>query len=283
MNYASKKCPAPSEDVNSCRRHRNFCSGFENEKIFTKQIFDEANFEMERIYNLPASNLLDLQYLCGSHMAQKARNQLQAPRRTALPWRDPTSKRLCPDSPMRDLDQEPFVSSICERHEDNCEQNTAEIQPLEQSSEHNIVRQTTIVWQNILENSSSCKQRKLALEVARQTSNDMWHRYENKTNTLGKRTPKSRLKHHKSFIDTVAQNGTFQNFETPSSTRNHKEIKLAKILPETLTSNAQELERGTDTNLQELTSGVQTLFIDFEAPGARHGNKTILPSLQKVT
>ena len=263
----------------------------------SKQIFDETGFEEG---NFSASHFLDLQYLCGSHMAQKAINQLQAPRRTALPWRDATSESLCPDPSMHDPERGPIVIPTCERHEDNCEEKAAVTREPEQPSEHSIVRQTTIVWQNILENSSPCKQRKMALEVARKTSKDMWFGYENKSNTVSKCTSKTRPNHHKrstdtatsktrlnllkSFTNTTKQNDTFQIFETPSCTRSHKEIKLAKITPESLTSNALGLERSTNTNtsIQE-TSGGRNLFFDFETPSARHGNRTILPSIQKVT
>jgi len=213
-------------------------------------------------------------------MAQKARNQLQAPRRTASPWREATSESLCPDPSMGDPERGPIVSPICERHEDYCEEIAVETRQPEQPDERNIVRQTTIVWQNILANACPRKQRKMPLEVARQTSKRMWHRYE----TARKRTSKTRPNHRKSFTDTGKQNDKFQTPEhsgAPSCTRNHKDIKLAKIMPESLTSNGLGLERGTNTKIEETSSG-RTLYVDFEIPSARHGNKTILPSLQKV-
>lgn len=255
----------------------------------SQQIFDEAGLEMENICKTPLSNRLNLQYLCGSHMAQKARSQSQAPRRTASPWQGATLGNFWPDLPTDDLERDHVVSPTSkhsptskQREGNSFRELKVETRQPARPNKRDIVSQTTIVWQDIYANAESRKQRKIALQAAFKTCNDRRHRHGNDCTQAEKCSPKAKLRRRsKSTGNMAKQPEIFEALAIvgPRCTRKKKEVKLASISPKSLTS--KQMERGANTKTDE-SSGNKTLHIDFYIPSVRYCNKTILPSLQNV-
>ena len=246
---------------------------------FSKQIFDEAALKMRTMYNTPVPNRFKLQYLCGSHMVQKVRNQLQAPRRTASPWRGETLENFCPEenaSPdLHTIDEIERAAAVHQRHGSNCQERKGDTRHAARPKETDIVSQSTIIWQDI-HPKGDCpnvrKQRKTALKATLKSRKDRQHRVEQEFITRIKRTPTTRLNDCTRVEDIAKQSDRFEtpeHFMDLSWTPRHKDIKLASISPKAV---RKRLGRGANIKANQ-SSSENTLLITC---------KTILPSLQKL-
>lgn len=213
----------------------------------------------------------------------KGRNQIQAPRRTASPWRGATFESLGPD--LRSINEKERGATVQKRHADNVQEAGREIQERARGDKPEIVRQTTIVWQDIHPKAdcpSLRQQRKKALKAALKSRKDRRGEDDKEFGTKINFAPAARPNAPENVND-VAKRSAFFPLRSHSAdlnwARRNKDIKLASISPSVLASKRLE---GDVNAKKKPSSSVNTLFVNFAVPSARYGNKTVLPSLHKL-
>jgi len=128
-------------------------------KDLSANIFDEAALKIGTMYDTPVPHCFKQKFFCGS------RNEFQKPRFTSSPWRGATRESVRPNLCT-------IVSNEREPSEDK--------QPARPKT-FEIVRQTTIVWQDIHPNADCptlLEKRRKALKAALKSRKDRRHRRE---------------------------------------------------------------------------------------------------------
>lgn len=223
-------------------------------KIFTEakeppsSEFNPATLKLGTKYHTyPVAHRLKIATLCELQRAKKSRNRLQAPRPTASPWRiaalpkDYTDLHKIGDETAHGLllDEVKFhkVENEPKRH----------VPPKRAREETKVVRQTTILWQDIHSKSDSLISQ---------------HNY---------RTP-AMSSAFKQMEHLPPRKQRLDRTMNASKGRRSNEIKLASISPTTT------MLKRIEPDSVNLSLNDSTMFVDFSIPCARYGKK-ILPSL----
>lgn len=238
-----------------------------SEGCFSKQIFDEAALKMGTMYSTPVPHCFKQKFFGGSPVTPKARNEFQKPRFTSSPWRRAMRESMRPN-----------MYTV-----DNSERDSSEDKQLAQPKTFEVVRQSTILWQDIHPNADCpglLEKRREALKAALKSRKDRRHRREKEFSAQIRRAPTSpnRLEN----VDDI----TKQSVKFPSRAhsddlnywiRPNKDVRLASISTEALAPKTPEAKASLNASPR-----AKTVFVSLTIPGASYGNKTVLPSLHKL-
>jgi len=275
MNCSLKT--GPHEKQRRGQNHTYPGSNVSNEGSFSKQIFNEAALEMGTMYNTPVPHCFKQKFFCGTPPTPKARNAFQTPRFTASPWRGATQESV------RTIDN--TERTPASRH--NFQEAASEDKQPAPPNKPEILRQTTIVWQDIHPNADCptlIEKRRKALKAALKSRKDRRHRREKEFSARIKRAPATRRNSPESVKDIVKQSAKFPSrahSDDLNWCRRHtrKEVRLASIPTQGLTLKRPEAGAKAKCNA---SPRAKTVFVNFTIPVATAGNKTILPSLHKL-
>jgi len=268
MNCSSKTGPHEKQTRGQHHTYPGF--NVPNEGSFSKQIFNEAALKMGTMYNTPVPHCFKQKFFCGTPPTPKARNAFQTPRFTESPWRGATQESVRPN--LCTIDN--TARTPAARH--NFQEAASEDKQSAPPNKPEILRQTTIIWQDIHPNAESptlIEKRRKALKAALKSRKDRRHRREKEFSARIKRAPATTPNSPESVEDMAWK----QSAKFPSRAhsddlnwcRRHKEVRLASISNQGLTLNRPKAR-------------AKTVFVNFTIPAASAGNKTILPSLHKL-
>jgi len=256
------------------------------------QLIDENSPEGQTLYIMPAScrpkSRRSRRHSCGPRIARglqiscEAQHETkmslsQKPRRTLSPWQKGTSRIHHLD--LQTIDEKGSAATSPKKNESNYQEAKDKTEQPARSNGSNIVRQTTIVWQDIhpkINCPETQERRKTALATALKIRKDR-RRIREEEFTAKICSPKTSSSNHKSFKDIAKQTDvseTAKLYADPiwAPRRGGNGIKLASIASTALLSNRLE----GDAAKQPLNGN--TLFVDFTVPPKSYG-KRILPSL----
>lgn len=229
------------------------------------------------MYDTPVPHCFKQKFFSGSIATPKARYEFKKPRLTSSPWRGATRESARPN--------------LCTI--DSNERDPSEDKQPTQPKTFEVVRQTTIVWQDFHPNADCptlLEKRKKALKAALKSRKERRHRREKEFSAKIRRAsaPMSNLPESVEDIVTLCTKFPTRAYSDDLNwVRRNKDVRLASISTEALAPKSPEANVRCHVSPRAKTPRAKsphakTVFLNFTIPAAGAGNKTILPSLHKL-
>lgn len=242
---------------------------------------------MGNMYNTPATHRLRIASCDNLGRSKQIRNHFQTPRPTASPWRSTAlhndDSDLCANRTIRGLETPGTIDNITQtfstRPIDESKLRIVKakthppVQPKRHHGETNIVRQSTILWQDIHPKDDSVTHSVLKATNNRRECRKREYQF---TQEL-KRKPMAKNKDCERAKESMKPPHMHILETSDHSVRRRpcNEIKLTSLSSTTLPPS----KRIEPENTNAVNQSPYGCFIDFKIPCARYYGKKILPSL----